>query len=326
MAMTWSGVFRNCEPKRIRRADTEVAIKQLKLGVGRNPKVPTAGAKVHSLDKINGRYKRNVYVCVAKWLNQRGHVHLSCSCPDFMYTWEVALTRKGASSIKYSNGDLPVDRNPRGTPGACIAKGEFVATERGEIKIEDVTTDDRVWTLLGWQRVLDAALTRKDVPIKRTAFVDGSYIRTTADHKVLCTTFREIEAPGWVAVRDLDPSSYVCSGFQTGDRTTKSACHKHGEPLSCITFSWSDAVPSDARQYHAPLSDFLHFLGSDVIFDRVLSVGDDGKSDVYDLTVDNAHHYFVNGKLVHNCKHLIHLMDHMEDTGLAKKALKYFDK
>lgn len=46
-------------------------------------------------------------------------VIVSCSCDDFLFTWEVALNKKGAARIEYSNGEDPKDRNPAKTPGAC---------------------------------------------------------------------------------------------------------------------------------------------------------------------------------------------------------------
>jgi hypothetical protein len=52
------------------------------------------------------------YVTVFVFLDRRLHVIASCSCPDFKYRWEVALNRKQAAEIEYSNGELPVIRNP----------------------------------------------------------------------------------------------------------------------------------------------------------------------------------------------------------------------
>lgn len=42
-----------------------------------------------------------------------------CSCQYFCFTNEVALTRVGSSSVRYSNGDPPVVRNPGGVPFFC---------------------------------------------------------------------------------------------------------------------------------------------------------------------------------------------------------------
>lgn len=42
-----------------------------------------------------------------------------CSCQYFCFTNEVALTRVGSSSVRYSNGAPPVVRNPAGVPFFC---------------------------------------------------------------------------------------------------------------------------------------------------------------------------------------------------------------
>ena len=47
----------------------------------------------------------------------------------------------------------------------------------------------------------------------------------------------------------------------------------------------------------------------DTLLTKVTSVEYSGKSDVYDLTVDKAHHFVANGIVVHNCKHLVALAE-----------------
>jgi hypothetical protein len=42
-----------------------------------------------------------------------------CSCQYFTYNLEVALTRQNTSSIKFSNGQLPRERNVRMIPHLC---------------------------------------------------------------------------------------------------------------------------------------------------------------------------------------------------------------
>ena len=49
----------------------------------------------------------------------RGPVIVSCSCDDFKFTWETALEKKGAARREYSNGEVPIDRNPSQIPGCC---------------------------------------------------------------------------------------------------------------------------------------------------------------------------------------------------------------
>ena len=56
-------------------------------------------------------------------------VIVGCSCEDFTYTWEVALNRRGAARIEYSNGEDPGEKNPSYVPGCCkhlIAVGQML--------------------------------------------------------------------------------------------------------------------------------------------------------------------------------------------------------
>jgi hypothetical protein len=48
-----------------------------------------------------------------------GTVKVSCDCEDFWARWEYALNRNGAADIRFSNGQPPVEKNPRRVPGAC---------------------------------------------------------------------------------------------------------------------------------------------------------------------------------------------------------------
>lgn len=59
------------------------------------------------------------YVTVVEFLDDKLHVNLSCSCPDFMYRFEVALHNNQAANIEYSNGELPVMTNPAMVAACC---------------------------------------------------------------------------------------------------------------------------------------------------------------------------------------------------------------
>jgi hypothetical protein len=63
--------------------------------------------------------KPNRYVTVIIFLDTYLHVIASCSCADFKYRWEVALNHQQAAEIEYSNGELPVIRNPTMKPAQC---------------------------------------------------------------------------------------------------------------------------------------------------------------------------------------------------------------
>ena len=83
---------------------------------------------------------------------------------------------KYSYKVDKNNGDvLPiiVDANNH-----CVAEGSLIATERGDVPIEDVTTADRVLTRDGYKRVLWAGKTgeKRDV-LKITA----------GDHSLTCT-------------------------------------------------------------------------------------------------------------------------------------------
>lgn len=46
-------------------------------------------------------------------------VKVSCTCERHLYTYEVALWKRGAADIIYSNGAMPNETNPRLIPGCC---------------------------------------------------------------------------------------------------------------------------------------------------------------------------------------------------------------
>jgi hypothetical protein len=61
----------------------------------------------------------NRYVTVIVFMDTYLHAIVSCSCADFKYRWEVALNHQQAADIEYSNGELPVIRNPQMRPAQC---------------------------------------------------------------------------------------------------------------------------------------------------------------------------------------------------------------
>jgi len=52
-------------------------------------------------------------------LSAGNHVVVSCSCENFLYVDEVALNKKDAANIRYSNAKLPVETNPLMVPQCC---------------------------------------------------------------------------------------------------------------------------------------------------------------------------------------------------------------
>ncbi len=68
--------------------------------------------KRYVINKTGPGKKPARYVTVFVFLDTRLHVIVSCSCPDFKYRWEVALNQAEAAEIEYSNGEMPIVRNP----------------------------------------------------------------------------------------------------------------------------------------------------------------------------------------------------------------------
>lgn len=90
-------------------------------------KNPVVLAIVYSLFDHAGNRKADPieHRCYIKGLNGKkkaiisSNVEMSCDCEAFMYWSEVALNKKGAAPIIFSNGKDPVTRNPSLTPFPC---------------------------------------------------------------------------------------------------------------------------------------------------------------------------------------------------------------
>lgn len=54
-----------------------------------------------------------------KITDRKQKVLVSCDCENFVYTWEYANAKHGASKIVYGNGDAPGFTNPGESPGLC---------------------------------------------------------------------------------------------------------------------------------------------------------------------------------------------------------------
>lgn len=67
----------------------------------------------------------------------------------------------------------------------CIAGGTLVLTELGSVPVELVTTNDRVMTRAGWQRVLWAGATDANRQVLEITTQSGKVLRCTPDHRVL---------------------------------------------------------------------------------------------------------------------------------------------
>lgn len=82
----------------------------------------TQGAYHVSLWETQTRGKGIKYTTEV-WLrapvSQNSECWVGCSCPYWLYYMEVAVARGKSTGIRYSNGRLPVVKNPEMIPGVC---------------------------------------------------------------------------------------------------------------------------------------------------------------------------------------------------------------
>lgn len=119
MPMTIRQIMAKTPPSR-RNASQWVKISAIK--VRKSPQgYPMVLAKTISGHSAQGVRKspqpQHRYVTTIEVRNK--HSIVSCSCDDFLFTWEVALAKNGAAQVEYSNGARPTDRNPSMIPGCC---------------------------------------------------------------------------------------------------------------------------------------------------------------------------------------------------------------
>lgn len=198
------------------------------------------------------------------------------NCARWTFLWEYADALRGDGLIWYGNGEPPLVTNPSYYPALCIAKGELVLTLRGNTPIEQVTANDKVWTLDGWKQVLAAAC---------TGFKDTITLKTNSGRSLTLTQDHEVYAS-----LSGNPFSWI----EAGDITTDHS----------LCFSIPLVLSQDnAQEYSVP----------DRVVEIIKN--DEG-SDVYDLTVKDAEHFTANGFVVHNCKHLISFSRWLKARGL----------
>ena len=116
--MTLTQIMEKTSPGRIALSQY-VAIRNLKFGISKKLKIPKAIAQTFSQEKDKqGRTSMFKYSTMIEFYPEQ-KVKISCSCPDHLYRWEYALVRRNASYMTYSNGEPPLDTNPKLIPACC---------------------------------------------------------------------------------------------------------------------------------------------------------------------------------------------------------------
>lgn len=72
-----------------------------------------------ALDSHSQRHIRHKFWIKRYGTGPRAKIRALCSCENFTYQWEVALTRKQSAVRFKSNGMRPVVTNPLMRPGVC---------------------------------------------------------------------------------------------------------------------------------------------------------------------------------------------------------------
>ena len=81
---------------------------------------------------------------------------------------------------------------------------------------------------------------------------------------------------------------------------------KYGKVYYCAD-NYGTTKKADVRALckNEEFSEFAFLAQENVVMDQVVDIREYATTDVYDLTVEEAEHFVVNGVVVHNCKHLV---------------------
>lgn len=268
--------------------------------------------------------KQNVYDItvdsVSSFVANNFIVH---NCDFFKYYCEYPLTQWGAANIRHSNGEPASFTNPTNYPLLCIAKGQLVDTEHGKLPIEEILVGTKVKTFNGYKTVLAAQKTGEAKEILKVE---------TENSSLLCTPEHEIFAIlnsgnfGWVAAKELSKpfsSFYVVDGSSEYDSSKTFpillykfliAYFSQNKDAFAIVANISDtqndslmrfATKDEILKYLKPFpkNESVHWM-LETNWKFVKGVSSAGVSDVFDITVEEAHCFYASDFLVHNCKHL----------------------
>lgn len=155
----------------------------------------------------------------------------------------------------------------------CIRKGDKVLTSEGYIPIEDVRVGDMVMSHDGqWHKVTWAGRTghRKIMHIKAS---EQPEIGATPEHKFYACRYEygSITEPEWVMAKDL------------------TVWHLLGRPLT-------DELDKEELDPNCVVKGGFYWIPITNLEYSLI------EADIYDLTVEDAHSFIVNGITVHNCQ------------------------
>lgn len=123
----------NATPKLMQANSEDIVIKRLTQATTKGG-FPGIRAKTANLYKRPAPVYDTSFVGkeAGKPISKQKHVLASCSCENFCYYWEYALSHWGSAVIKYSNGEFPEVTNPGLHPGLCKHLYKLAQTIRAE--------------------------------------------------------------------------------------------------------------------------------------------------------------------------------------------------
>lgn len=117
----------------------------------------------------------------------------------------------------------------------CLIAGTLITTKRGDIPIEEVTTNDYVLTRQGYRRVLAAGLTRRSANVITITCDNGKSLTGTGNH------------PIYIKGKDFIPLDAITYGDIMYSIGGDLSCQRNKpiqQTASCLMESHSDVIPT----------------------------------------------------------------------------------
>jgi len=217
-----------------------------------------------------------------------------------VYGWDVVYEKKRIEKIKWKNGVTlhfkTYMQNPQSLQSStvhaifCFPKGTEILTRDGVRCISTIGVGDEVMTHRGWRRV-KSNMRRESCEVVTRKFSNGQELTGTPDHPVW--TLNE----GWVGLGQLTPDHVCYSVPQWRMRMIKRLFRLEA---ACTSVSQTAKISVYVDALFAKLISRLAWTYKPA---HVLSPVEASyrEETVYNLNVEDAHTYFSQSLLVHNC-------------------------
>ncbi|MFQ5850902.1 MAG: PBSX family phage terminase large subunit [Candidatus Binatia bacterium] len=184
----------------------------------------------------------------------------------------------------------------------CIAEGTLVTCLRGDIPIEHVTTDDRVLTRGGYQRVLFAGLTDVDRETVVVITTNG-LLCCTPDHEIL-TPHGPVRADALIYDDEIFNLYKRPSNEMDADIAPIPPRYLQVSQLTNAFDSetWETLGEEEKRMLTKGYSSLINAQDKKPVVGRMVWILKAPRCPrVYDLTVEKHHEFFAGNVLVSNC-------------------------